>query len=171
MFNPPLPDQHIIQTAVLLFFAEEYTVSAFSSFDDVANMKCPNKTSGPLVAGVDALNLLRVNWLINTYTLQQQQGFAPSCTLDSAVLGDWYQAPGKNTPAGTYGPITSHDMQAAIWTITGTTAGTVQVVAEQPPGLVPIAAASCLCTELELSVVCQRCLTAGCVDLLGEQSC
>jgi hypothetical protein len=120
-------DHNILQTTVLLLFAEKYTVSAYSSYDNVANMKCPNGASSPLLAGVDALNLLRVNWLINSYTLPEQQGFSPSCTMDADVSGAWYQAPGKDTPAGTYGPITNQDMQAAIWTITGINCSTTTV--------------------------------------------
>lgn len=89
----------------------------FSSYTDVTTMRCPGARIAPLNANITQDTLRRLNWLLNTY-YNQQLGALTTCTLPQQVPGGWYQS-GSTTPAGTYGPITNVDMQAAVWVLTG----------------------------------------------------
>lgn len=98
--------------------AAVYNVSTFSSYDPTETMLCPGSSTSSLRPSVTQFNdsLVKVNWLLNTY-FQRGQGFAPSCTLDTDLPPDDFEP--QDTWAGTYGPITDLEMQAAVWSLTG----------------------------------------------------
>lgn len=97
--------------------AVDYTMLAVSSFDDLAEAKCPGDTTSPLDAPVTADILRRFNWLVNNY-YNQAIGAPTTCVLPEAVPINTF---GNTvaTPAGTYGPVDSDDMQTAVWFLTG----------------------------------------------------
>lgn len=95
-----------------------HNVSTFSSYDPPDTMKCPGSSSSPLRDRINQFTdtLPKLNWLLNTYS-PRGQGFAPFCTLDTDLPPDVEEP--QNMAAGTYGPITGVDMQAAVWSLTG----------------------------------------------------
>lgn len=60
--------------------------------------------------------------MLNYYYNPRLQG-STMCTLTEGVAEDQYTVGSPATPAGTYGPITREDMQAAVWVVTGGLSG------------------------------------------------
>lgn len=90
---------------------------AFSSYADVATVKCPNAQTSPLKQNITTDILRRVNWLLNNY-YNSQLNLPTQCTLPMDIPVGTYQNAVPSV-AGTYGPISKYDMQSAVWTLTG----------------------------------------------------
>lgn len=94
-----------------------YNMVAVSSFDDLSEAKCPNDATSPLNPVITSDILRRINWLLNNY-YNTAIGAPTTCTLPTAVNVGTYGSPVTTGP-GTYGAVTSDDMQTAIWVMTG----------------------------------------------------
>jgi hypothetical protein len=97
--------------------AVDYTMLAVSSFDNLAEAKCPGDATSPLDAPITDDVLRRFNWLVNNY-YNTAIGAPTTCVLPQAVAAGTF---GNDvaTLAGAYGPVDSDDMQTAIWFMTG----------------------------------------------------
>jgi hypothetical protein len=93
-------------------------MAAFSSYAPVYTMKCPKSPAGPLTAGVTNARLRDINYLVNTFL--PLNGNPATCTLPASagtrLVG--YFGSRTSTPAGSYGPATAADVQAAIYALT-----------------------------------------------------
>jgi hypothetical protein len=96
---------------------EVYPMRTFSSYTPIDTVRCPGARTAPLNADITSDSMLRLNWLLNNF-YNQQLGLTTSCTLPQDVPSGWYQST-QGTLAGTYGPITNVEMQAAVWVLTG----------------------------------------------------
>jgi hypothetical protein len=90
----------------------------YSSFADPSTIRCPGARAPPLNPNITSDTLRRLNWLLNSYYNPQRTPAVTTCTLAQNVTAGWYQSL-VGTAAGTYGPITNVDMQAAVWVLTG----------------------------------------------------
>lgn len=80
-------------------------------------MRCPGQSESAVNPALNATRFRQMNWLLNTY-FNPQAGINPTCTLPVDIPQFYFQSE-TATPAGTYGPATSADVQAAMWSLAG----------------------------------------------------
>jgi len=89
----------------------------YSSYSFVSNMRCPGQVQSAVNPALNNTRFRQMNWLLNTY-FNPQAGINPTCTL-TVNIPQFYFESETATAAGTYGPATWADVQAAMWSLAG----------------------------------------------------